>query len=142
MSKTDTGRCERCRREFHYQLIHNGFNDFVYAYCDRCGKTALLNIFTAKLPLPSTGTLVQGLLPVELEPCLAPCECGGRFRAGASPRCPHCQSEPSAEAAATFIEANAPGTAKGWRWQRNWVALYCILIEDRVIQDNVAGGHH
>jgi len=142
MSTIDTGQCEHRDRKFHYQLIHNGFNDSVYAYCDRCGKTALLNILTAKLPLLSSTALAQGLLPAEVAPHLAPCECGGSFRPGASPRCPHCQSELSAEAAATFIEANAPGTAKGWRWQRTWAGLYCIIIEDRVIQDNVASAQH
>jgi hypothetical protein len=27
---------------FSYQLIHNGFSDTAFAYCDRCGRTALL----------------------------------------------------------------------------------------------------
>ena len=38
--------------------------------------------------------------------------------------------------ATEWIEANAPGTKKGWRWQKNWTGLYCILVEERVTQDN------
>lgn len=37
------GECERCRSTFAYDLIHNGFADTAYAYCDRCGMTALLS---------------------------------------------------------------------------------------------------
>lgn len=32
----------------------------------------------------------------------------------------------SAEKATAWIEANAPGTKKGWRWQRNWIGTYAI----------------
>jgi hypothetical protein len=38
--------------------------------------------------------------------------------------------------ATAYIEINAPGTKKGWRWQRNWQATYCIVIENRVVNDN------
>jgi hypothetical protein len=38
--------------------------------------------------------------------------------------------------AAEWLERNAPGTAMGWRWQRSWRGLYCIIIEDRVVHDN------
>lgn len=38
--------------------------------------------------------------------------------------------------AATWIEADAPGAKRGWRWQRSWRGLYCIIIEDRVVFDN------
>jgi len=42
----------------------------------------------------------------------------------------------SAELAADYIEAQAAGTAKGWRWQRSWDGCYCIIIENRVTNDN------
>jgi len=71
----------------------------------------------------------------DVESHLRPCACGGRFRADASPRCPHCRGVLSPVTAASWIEANAPGTAKGWRWQGNWAGLYCILIERRVVKD-------
>jgi hypothetical protein len=51
-------------------------------------------------------------------------------------RCPHCWQTLSAQAAADYIEMNAPGTKKGWQWQRNWCGTYCIVIENRVVNDN------
>jgi hypothetical protein len=80
----------------------------------------------------------------EVEPFLLSCSCGGRFRKGASPRCPQCKMPLSAECAAARIEQNAPGTANGWRWQKSWGGLYCIAIEDaseqgklRIIKDPI-----
>jgi hypothetical protein len=55
---------------------------------------------------------------------------------GAAPRCPHCHDTLSAEFATSYIEANAPGAKKGWRWQRNWSEMYCIVIEDKRVMDN------
>jgi hypothetical protein len=66
----------------------------------------------------------------DVEPFLLSCSCGGYFRKGAMPRCPHCMEPLSAEYAAVSIEKNAPGTAKGWRWQKNWNGPYCMAIED------------
>ncbi|HEX9138089.1 MAG TPA: hypothetical protein VF905_14290, partial [Nitrospirota bacterium] len=40
---SDKGRCENCGREFGYYLIHNGFNERCYAYCEDCGATAILD---------------------------------------------------------------------------------------------------
>jgi hypothetical protein len=71
-----------------------------------------------------------------MEQYLQPCECGGTFKEGVSPRCPACKQPLSAEAATVYIEANALGTKKGWRWQKNWHDTYCILIENRVVNDN------
>jgi hypothetical protein len=42
----------------------------------------------------------------------------------------------SAEVATGYIEKNAPGTSKGWRWQRDWQGTYCIVIEGRRIDNN------
>jgi hypothetical protein len=71
-------------------------------------------------------------IDAELEPFLRPCTCQGRFKKGASPRCPTCKEALSAEYAAEYIERNAPGTAKGWRWQRDWNGLYCMAIENSI----------
>ena len=38
------GTCESCESSFPYYLIHNGFNDSTYAYCDHCGRLAILNL--------------------------------------------------------------------------------------------------
>jgi hypothetical protein len=29
----------------------------------------------------------------------------------------------------TYIEANAPGAAKGWKWQGSWSGLYCLIVD-------------
>jgi hypothetical protein len=73
-----------------------------------------------------------------MEQYLKPCDCSGKFRRGATPRCLHCHEQLSAELAASYIEKNAPGTKQGWRWQRSWSALYCVVIEDNKIDNNFA----
>jgi hypothetical protein len=79
---------------------------------------------------------IHGVIPESAEPFLKKCECGGSFRKNASPRCPRCNAKLSAEAVTEYIEGNAPGTREGWRWQRNWVGIYCIVIEDRLVENN------
>jgi hypothetical protein len=77
MNLNDTARCDACDKTFPYRLIHSGFNDSAYAYCDRCGMTALLSRYG---PVPS-GVPVRwhGSITIETEPYLQPCGCGGRF---------------------------------------------------------------
>jgi hypothetical protein len=130
------GVCDICRGGFGYYLIHNGFNDSNYAYCDGCGCTALLSGYSSKIPSGASRLLVgyERINPV-IEAFLRPCECGGHFTSTAGPRCPRCSIELSAESATDFIERNAPGTAGGWRWQRNWSGLYAIVIDERFVRD-------
>jgi hypothetical protein len=71
-----------------------------------------------------------------MEPYVQPCECGGSFSRGSAPRRPHCAKPLSAELAMSYIETNAPGTKKGWRWQGNWSGVYCIVIEGKRIDNN------
>jgi hypothetical protein len=66
----------------------------------------------------------------ELEPFLQECPCGGQFRTGAAPRCPHCHQVLSAELGIAYIETFFPETAEGRHWQRSWNGLYCMAIED------------
>jgi|SRR5579862_541336 len=127
------GLCEHCKKQFGYYLIHNGFNESAYAYCGSCGLTALLDGW--KVPKGIHMVRHQSITP-EVEPYLALCRCGGSFKAGAGPRCPHCQQPLSAVQATDYIERQAAGTKKGWRWQQEWTSLYCIIIEDRVVHDN------
>lgn len=126
------GNCEACGKPFPYYLIHNGFSDSAYAYCDTCGYTALLGLYTHP-----KGLSFQPFKRIDasVEAHLKPCRCGGHFTADASPRCPACGKALSAEEAASWIEANAQGSAKGWRWQRNWRELYCIVIQGRSVSD-------
>jgi hypothetical protein len=130
---SDHGKCEHCEATFEYALLHNGFNDSAYAYCDQCGRLAILDGW--KIP-EGIKCKIHGPISAELEPMLQPCECGGRFRGNSSPRCPACRKLLSADIATEWIEENAPGTAKGWRWQRNWIGMYAISIESNFVKDN------
>jgi hypothetical protein len=134
MRELSTGNCENCHRTFGYYLGHCGFGNCSYAYCEKCGKTAILSMWDTRMSKLPPGVSQQEIC-AEWEPYMRPCECGGAFKKGALPRCPHCTQPLSAETAAAYIEANAPGTKKGWRWQRNWHATYFIVIENRVVND-------
>src|SRR5205814_8909820 len=123
------GTCDHCSRSFGYYLIHNGFNDSAYAYCDSCCYTAIANLWK----LPQDALIADyGIISPALEPYLQPCPSRGRLRASASPRCPHCGESLDAVRATDYIEPHQPGTAKGWRWQRSWAGLYCLVINERV----------
>jgi hypothetical protein len=127
----DWGTCEHCSQTFRYQLVHNGFNDSAYAYCDRCGYTVTVDAWSQHPP--RLGLQYHRPLPREAEPFLRPCPCGGAFREGAHPRCPNCKQPLSADLATSYIEANARGTAKGWRWDRRWNGVYSIIVEERSV---------
>ncbi|MBU1356794.1 MAG: hypothetical protein KJ620_09530 [Candidatus Edwardsbacteria bacterium] len=129
----DIGACDCCGNSFVYDLIHNGFNDSAYAYCDQCGMLAILN--TWEVP-EGIELKIHKIISPDIELLLAPCQCGGKFKADASPRCPHCKTLLSADKSAEWIEKNAPGTIKGWRWQRCWDGMYAISIEQRLVKDN------
>ena len=132
------GTCEHCGYVFAYQLIHNGFNESCYAYCAECGMTALLDterkdpLTRDSSPPSASGLPRHRSIRAEGEGVLLPCRCGGRFKHGAGPRCPGCRAALSPKAAAAWIEKDASGAEKGWRWQRNWAGLYAIIIDDRV----------
>jgi hypothetical protein len=128
------GLCTVCAARFPYELIHNGFNESAYAYCDRCGITALFDGWRSDIPRAAHLQL-HGPIGADVEPLLKPCACGGRFTASASPRCPCCSSVLDPVASASFMEANAPGAREGWRWQRTWSGLYAIIIAGRRIDD-------
>ncbi len=134
MTETFIGNCEHCKGTFEYRLGHCGFSDCVYGYCDACGKTAILSSWNKRMP--KLGCPQQQEMCAALEPFLLPCECGGQFKRGNAPRCPHCKKALSAEFATAYIERDAPGTKVGWRWQRNWSGTYCIIVEGNKVEDN------
>jgi hypothetical protein len=124
------GDCEHCHRAFHYTLLHAGFGDYSYAYCDSCGMLATFNYSNSFLVNMPRISVPHQVIDRAWEPFLNPCACGGHFRAGAAPRCPFCNFPLSAQHAATYIERNTKGAPRGWRWQRNWTDLYCLAMED------------
>jgi hypothetical protein len=124
------GDCEHCGQFYYYSLLHAGFGDYSYAYCDSCGTLATIGYSSSFiLTMPHISSPHQ-VIDVEWEPFLRPCSCGGHFRRGASPRCVHCNAVLSADYAATHIEHNFVAGGRGWRWQRNWTDLYCIDIAE------------
>jgi hypothetical protein len=131
--KKETNKCEHCNWNYDYKLIHNGFNDSSYAYCESCGMTALLDGWKVPNGFPFDS---HGVIAETTEKYLQLCKCGGYFKHDASPRCPHCNKVLSAEFAGKLIQKNAPGASKGWRWQKSWSELYCIIIEDKIVRDN------
>ena len=126
--EVSTGTCEHCRQQFGYWLLHCEFSDSIYAYCDLSGKSAVFSLWDKRM--------VHQEMCSGMEPYLMPCDCGGNFKKGSKPRCPHCNNNLSAEFASSYLERNAPGTQKGWRWQRDWTALDCIVVEDKWIESN------
>jgi hypothetical protein len=131
--KQELGKCDQCQKTFGYYLVHNGFNNSSYAYCNACGTTALLNLYL--VPKISIKLEPFQAITPEIEPFLRDCSCGGKFCSGTSPRCPHCDRPLLATEVTAFIESQAEGTKKGWHWQRNWVGLYCIIIENKCVRD-------
>ncbi len=124
------GDCEHCGRFYRYSLWHSGFGDSSYAHCDRCGMLATFNYSNPQVAGFPTPSVQYGEIEESWEPFLLPCACGGQFRKGASPRCPHCLEELSPTHAAGHIEAQATGAGKGWRWQNNWSGVYCMAMDD------------
>jgi len=129
-AQPSVGVCEHCHKQFPYWLIHNGFNDSAYAYCDSCEYSVTLSGWHRGIPAKAQ-LQIHKRISKDIEPFLKPCPCGGIFRADASPRFPHCRQSLSPIAAKTYIEANAPGTKKGWRWQDNWSDIYSVIMDGK-----------
>src|ERR1700682_1246352 len=134
--KDGDGTCEHCRARFDYYLIHNGFSDTAYGYCDHCGMTALVGGWDDRGKPAAAPWRIQGPIQVETEPWLEPCLCGGHFRSNGCPRCPQCRESLSAAKATRWIERNAPGAKVGWRWQQTWSGIHCIVINGRSVSNN------
>ena len=124
------GECEHCSRAYRYMLLHAGFGDFSYAYCDCCGTAAVFSFTNKDLANLPPNTSPNQVITSDWEPFLRPCSCSGHFRRGASPRCVACNSVLSAEYAGNHIEQNFRGAARGWHWQQDWTGTYCLVIED------------
>ena len=130
MNTLKKGDCEHCGRFYRYSLWNAGFSNNCYAYCDQCGMLAIFdnaNPMVAALP---RGAVENEEIDESWEPFLRRCPCGGRFRKGASPRCPTCNEPLSPAHAAAHIQAQAFGSGRGWIWQKSWSGAHCMAIED------------
>ncbi len=137
MTEQKIGRCDKCSRQFNYSLMHCGFGDCLYAYCDNCGKTAFFDDY--KPPNELKGFVryssVNYIIPEQLEPFIEKCSCGGNFKHDASPRCVHCKQTLSPIEANKYIKSDPPDK-EGWYWQNNWTGIYAIIIDDNKVNDN------
>jgi len=137
MNEQKIGKCDKCSKQFTYSLMHCGFGDCSYAYCDICGKTAFFDDY--KLPKELKGLLRYSVdsyvIPEQLESFIEKCDCGGHFRHNASPRCPHCKERLSPIEANKYIRSDSPDK-KGWHWQNSWTGIYAITVDGNKINDN------
>ncbi|MFH0732288.1 MAG: hypothetical protein V2A72_05140 [Candidatus Omnitrophota bacterium] len=138
--KQEIGYCDNCSKKFKFRLIHNGFNESSYAYCDKCGKTTFFYEHYLKIPNKCKWFFMRKeryeKINEKLEKFIKRCSCGGKFKKSAKPRCPNCKSILSARKAANYIEKNAAGLKKGWQWYKSWNGGYAIVIEDNEISNN------
>ena len=123
------GTCESCGAEFPYMLIHNGFNDTAYAYCDSCGRVGTLGLLGHHAPGLKHGRLEEALVAR-----LPNCTCGGHFSSRATPRCPACHASLDPVLAAGYIERDAPGARGAWRWSRTWTGIESFSVTDNPIE--------
>jgi hypothetical protein len=127
------GYCDNCNKPFHYYLVHNGFGDSAYAYSDSTCFTCILDGWH----VPDGITLkIQRKITEDIENYLLPAPDGGSFKASAVPRCPHCNQPLDPIKATEYIEKNAEGSKGGWRWDKSWDGIHCIIIENRLVIDN------
>lgn len=137
MDEQKIGKCDRCSGQFNYSLMHCGFGDCLYAYCDRCGATAFFDNykFPNELKIFLRYSNSNYVIPKHLEPFIEKCNCGGNFKHDASPRCSNCHRILSPIEANKYIKSDQPDKT-GWHWQNNWTGTYAIVIEDNKIWDN------
>lgn len=128
----DIGSCENCNQRFSYALIHNGFNDSAYAYCDTCGcvassllgrepPTASRFASTARLPRTSSGTLIDVAAGVSFE-------LKHRRDARIADTHSRLMSPPD------ILRRMRQGPRKDGAGNVNWQGLYCIIVEGRSIK--------
>ncbi len=129
----EKGTCESCGLDFEFYLVHNGFNNSAYSYCNACGKTAILDVLFYQYDQLGIGS---GRIAKNKVQYIANCECGGKFQFESKPRCPHCLEEISAEAASKYINRKSDDPRGEWNWQQDWSGIYCILIEQNVVRNN------
>lgn len=127
--KPHTGSCDLCRRRFAFELVHSGMNRCAYAYCSECGIAGLLEARPAKRLRGER----HGMISSCIEAALAPCGCGGRFLSGSAPRCPACRETLDPDQASAYIDPAVQPVAAGWKWQKSWQGLYCIVVEKRTV---------
>lgn len=127
--------CPTCKHSYYGRVLHAGFDDSEFLYCDRCFRIALLSIYSRsadillRLAVPALWSWRESAASrIEIEASLRGCECGGRFTFDAVPKCFNCQSVLPLE---TILEAFG---AHGW-WGVGWRGFYCLIQEEHLVQN-------
>ena len=88
--------CKQLIKVEYPKIIHSGFDDTGFMYCDKCG-----DILTWDAYDPNYEAIVGDKLPwmlnddekIRVEKAVISCDCGGNFKFEAKPRCPKCNNE-------------------------------------------------
>jgi hypothetical protein len=90
--------CPNCHQKINSEypdIIHSGFNDSGFLYCDKTGDLLTWSSFDKKY-IELIGQTQPWQLSTKqkaiIESSLKACDCGGRFLFSATPRCPNCNS--------------------------------------------------
>jgi hypothetical protein len=133
MSK-HTQKCNSCGKHSTGELYHMGFSDMSCMYCDSCPKVLLLKngrlLKKNGIEFPHLQAGDEGwqfynahLLPIyeKIEALFKPCDCGGRFRAWALPRCSLCND---------YLFGSKPEPDKPSKWPAKHVFVTVGSYED------------
>ena len=85
--------CPSCSKTYEIKTYNTGTNDVMELFCDYCGATLNLDLYDRRvLELDKKYREYSKEYFAEIESILNPCECGGRFRFDAPPRCKFCRA--------------------------------------------------
>jgi hypothetical protein len=124
--------CPACGAHFPADLVDTGFTASSFAYCAKCGTTAICR--HSSWP-PQVAPPGSGPLSPEQTSHLRPCTCGGYFHTHGMPRCPSCRTALDPIEATGWIEAGTGAATPGWTWQGSWLGLYAVVIGDSLVGD-------
>ena len=88
--------CVHCGRALEFDRFHAGFSDQGYMYCDRDSTVVTWSSFDSTYSALTENThpwMLTAEAKRVVERSIVDCPCGGQFRFGNLPRCPHCGGE-------------------------------------------------
>ena len=128
--------CSACGQDFKVRVVHSGFSNDEFLYCDRSHHVAVLEIYsrTSSLLLRLADECGRGLWDwresaeyrARIEGALRSCPCGGRFTFSAGPRCPRCRVPLALDEVRAQVELF--GNA-GWR------GAYYLILDDGSVEE-------
>ncbi len=96
-------KCNKCLSCFDCVYYHAGFSDQMFFYCNSCGLTNILDVYSNEMRQfrsyerfdnsKEDPELTMMKIEREVAESLPSCSCGGKFSVDAIPRCLHCTQE-------------------------------------------------